>query len=243
MNAKTTKTQEQNLIAACQEAREALANAAQNDALARYKVGAIACKVKDDAKYGANALEQLEAELGLDDKTLYRYAKVAEAWTEAEFKETSKLLNARGLPLTWSHYELIAKIADDEARDALTKRVLEACHTSRALRVEMMASKVESQEAKSETKKGTPKAAIMAFASLVKTIGSVSRDAVVCERKSLPGLKASRAKLPKKDHARLREARKRMEEIKAIFDRLAHEVDDVLDSPRELTSTVTADAA
>lgn len=243
MTATMNKTQEQNLSAVCKEAKEALANAEQNDVQARYKVAAIVSKVKDEAKYGENALEQLEAELGLDEKTLRRYAKVAEAWTEAEFNETSKLLNARRLPLTWSHYELIAAVEDDEARDALTKRVLEICHTTRALDLEIKAAKKESKEAKSGTQTATPKAAIIAFKGLVKTIGSVGKDVAAWEKKSLPALKASRDQFSKKDLASLREAKKRMEEIKDTLDRLTDEVEDVLESSQETTSTVTAHAA
>lgn len=77
----------------------------------------------------------------------------------------------------------------------------------------------------------------------MKAIGSVGKNVAAWEKKSLPALKASRDQLSERNRATLRDAQKRMEEIKAILDRLSGEVYDVLESSQETTPMVTADAA
>ena len=133
--------------AACKEARELLVAADRSDVLARYKVGVIILRVKERRGYGERGVERMEEELGRDQGTLYRYATVVETWEEPDFKALMKRTNAKGLPLTWSHYELLATVKDGRKLNGLITRALKECLSVHALRAIIDAAKQESKQA------------------------------------------------------------------------------------------------
>lgn len=85
-----------------------LVRANRHDVLARYEVSVLLRNVMADAKYADNAITQMQSEVGLSKQSLYRIARVAQAWPESEFGELVKRPNSKGWPLTWSHFELLA---------------------------------------------------------------------------------------------------------------------------------------
>jgi hypothetical protein len=119
-----TAEQQQNFnqVIAC--AREALRKAEQADVPARYKVALIASQLKDEEEFGKDALDRMDEELGLGTSTLYMYAKVPEAWAADTFKVASERLNSKGLPLSWSHWKLLASVKDKDKREALLDKTL-----------------------------------------------------------------------------------------------------------------------
>lgn len=116
--------QAQNLRSALNRLRDELNDADREDVMARYAVASICVEVKDETKYGEKGLDFLESELDMGHSTLYRYAKVAEAWTYEEFQKLAARLNAKGRTLSWSHWELLAAQKDGRRRSALLDRTL-----------------------------------------------------------------------------------------------------------------------
>jgi hypothetical protein len=111
-----------------------LAAAAEADLRGRYDVGCVAHAIRyeDD---GATALQQLGDRLALDESALRRYARVSETLSASEFEWVVSLRTRQGLPLTWSHIELLQQVrssprrrdlANAAARDGCSVRELAA---------------------------------------------------------------------------------------------------------------------
>lgn len=134
---KPNEEQEGKLNGAIAEVKQKLASAERGDLLARHAVAVVILEVKDAAKYGENALERMQEEIGLDRATLYRYASVAEAWTKTDFAKLCDRTNSKQMPLTWSHLELLATVRDGRSRKALLERALKEALTVRGLSAAM----------------------------------------------------------------------------------------------------------
>jgi hypothetical protein len=94
--------------AAERKLRAAMAHA--DDPLQRYATGEIISVVKQNPdRYGDGAVSLLAAAIGETTPRLYRFAKVAEAWSRAEVRQ----LLAQGV--TWSH--LVALVWHAEPKD------------------------------------------------------------------------------------------------------------------------------
>jgi hypothetical protein len=132
--------------------RELLTASRKRGAKATY---VIACGVRDvldgSAKYGSGAAQQLEAELGMDKTTLYRWAAVARAWPKpSAFTKIVSRVNTAGLSVSWSHLELVTEVTAGDQRDALLKEALEKCFSVQALRdriAELKGKRVNGSEA------------------------------------------------------------------------------------------------
>src|ERR1700723_1126723 len=93
------------LLGACSVLRGLLAAASRDEVLTRYRVGAILNDLKRaPGTYGDGAIEGVAAEVGISAQTLYRYAAVADNWSDAEVSEQSAKTNRFGQTLTWSHF-------------------------------------------------------------------------------------------------------------------------------------------
>ena len=121
------------LRAKCTKIRTLLAKEAEGNKPA-YQVGVEVHAVrKDRDKYGKGSVEAMANEIGCTAALLYSYSKVAEAWPNAEkFAAMTDKPNAKGLPLTFSHFIEIAKAAsnartrfiDAALKDSLSVRAL-----------------------------------------------------------------------------------------------------------------------
>lgn len=109
--------------------------AEKHDVAARYYVATMVQAVKDAAKFGEGAIDKLEGPSGLDRSSLYRLAAVAETWAPSDFKKVSAEKAKNGLPLSWSHWEVLAyEVKDGRARNGLMTQALDECLSVRDLR-------------------------------------------------------------------------------------------------------------
>jgi len=113
-----------------------LASADRSEVIDRHEIAVVVRKILDDGtKYGEGAVKQLEAALGIDDRTLYRRAHVAGIWPTVDaIERLLSLRNKFGRPLTWSHLEVLAEVADENDREALIDLTLAKGLSVRKLR-------------------------------------------------------------------------------------------------------------
>jgi hypothetical protein len=85
-----------------------------SNALGKYVVATEVKAVMDErTKYGSRAVEKLARKLGLKAKLLYRWAAVATIWPDqADFYALVQRRNKYGIPLTWSHLEVLTEVTD-----------------------------------------------------------------------------------------------------------------------------------
>ncbi len=103
-----------------------------SEALTRYAVGATIAELKLEP-HGARSVLTAARALGEDLASLYRYAKVAERWTEAEVRALLARTSEGGHRLSWSHLVLIAPIDCEQARARYVERTLHEGLSVRAL--------------------------------------------------------------------------------------------------------------
>ena len=122
------------LRAKCTKIRTLLAKEAEGNKPA-YLVGVEVHAVrKDPDKYASGSVEAMANEIGCTAALLYSYSKVAEAWPSAEkFGAMTDKPNAKGLPLTFSHFIEIAK-ADPKMRANFFDAALKDSLSVRALK-------------------------------------------------------------------------------------------------------------
>ena len=118
--------------------KKKLAGSEKQDAQVRYEVGRVVAKVRGlRARYGSNAVGQLERALGLDENTLRRYERIASTWTPARFSALMTRTTPYGRPLSWSHLDVLAEVADAKRREVLLDEALRE-----GLSVRQLASRV-----------------------------------------------------------------------------------------------------
>lgn len=109
----------------CDKICEALAIAGTEDAKVRHRLGALVNAIQDDAdKYGKRGVEQLAVALGYDKTLLYRHAKVAACWSSKELSELLRRESATGLPISFSHLQLLATVTSARKRNDYIEAVL-----------------------------------------------------------------------------------------------------------------------
>ena len=114
--------------------RKLLANVTASDVRARHRVGQIVVEIRQsDERYGARAVPLLAEALARDESTLYRYASVAEAWSEAALESLLDRRMPGGEPLSWSHLLELAAIPSAEHRERVLNDVLVRGLSVRAL--------------------------------------------------------------------------------------------------------------
>jgi hypothetical protein len=125
--------QEQLFLAALTAARNAKNTADCGSAVAKHMLGVIVLDVRDEARFGTSAVVRLGRELRISEKTLYRYASVAERWTSKEFAALASKVDAKGRMLRWSHWERLATVADAKLREVLLAQALSQSLSVRGL--------------------------------------------------------------------------------------------------------------
>jgi len=212
-------TQQESFKALCAEARNALITAERGDVEARYKVALIARQVRDEAKYGRDGLSRMDKELGLAPSTLYAYAKVPDVWGADEFAVVSSKLNAKGVALSWSHWELLASVDDGRARRPLLERTLRECLTVRELRAAIKEgdSPDHSAEAGTDSVQGIES---KAQSKLTRLLSSMEKEVHAIEEHVLPRIAAGNTKLTDSELSEYRATLKSIEAAESILDRL-----------------------
>ncbi|MDC0743210.1 DUF1016 N-terminal domain-containing protein [Polyangium mundeleinium] len=132
----------------CDKVRKALVKAGPQDTRARYQLGELVKDAKtDEEKYGKKAVAQIAVSLGYDEKTLYRYALVAKAWSLDELNELLKQSSLKtGMPIGFSHLLEIAGIDDKRKRRKYVNQVLKEGLSVRELKVRITAERVAAGE-------------------------------------------------------------------------------------------------
>ncbi|WP_394838669.1 hypothetical protein LVJ94_17400 [Pendulispora rubella] len=83
----------------------------------RYRIGRLIADVKaTEGLYGQGAITELAAALGFSEPTLYRFALVAETWSERQLKALLARKTPHGEPLSFSHLVQLAQVADETLR-------------------------------------------------------------------------------------------------------------------------------
>jgi hypothetical protein len=91
--------------------------------------------MEDENKYGKKGVKQLALALHRDTDTLYDCVKVAKLLATEPFKELSREGSINGLPLSFSHWLVLAK-ADERIREQLTRQALNEGLSVRELKAE-----------------------------------------------------------------------------------------------------------
>ncbi len=128
----------------------------------------IVLDVRDEARFGASAVLRLGRELRISEKTLYRYASVAEQWTSEEFKVLALSIDAEGRMLKWSHWERLSTVSDHKLRQALLDRALSQSLSVRGLNraiIEMVPGRTDGTGHEAEAKT-TPRHLVRILSSL-----------------------------------------------------------------------------
>jgi hypothetical protein len=104
-----------------------LADATVEDMRARYDFGRVLQTLRSRGRgaAGTGILRGIADRLRVDPSALRRYAHVSEAISPLEFAWMTDLTSARGVPLTWSHVELLARVSDAERRRQLALATVE----------------------------------------------------------------------------------------------------------------------
>jgi hypothetical protein len=101
-----------------------LATAAADEVQARYDFGIVLLTLRE-AHAGRSALRVLAERYRFDPSALRRYARVCSAIFPDEFTWLAGLRTCRGMPLSWSHIELLAREPSRQRRKELAIAVLE----------------------------------------------------------------------------------------------------------------------
>jgi hypothetical protein len=113
------------LRAEYEKLRKMLANSERQEVHVRHTIGLVVARVRGArAKYGSDAVGQLERALGLDENTLRRYERIATTWTAPQISTVLKRTNPYGRPLSWSHLDVLAEVTDAKKREDLLDQAL-----------------------------------------------------------------------------------------------------------------------
>jgi hypothetical protein len=98
-----------------------LADASVQDMQARYDLGGVIQHMRERS---AGVVQQFADLLGVDPSAVRRYAGVFATIPPREFAWMTRQRSARGEPLTWSHVELLARVAEPDRRKRLAVAVV-----------------------------------------------------------------------------------------------------------------------
>lgn len=94
---------------------------------ARCEIGLHVVQVMDDReKYGKTALGKLAVALGRDEDSLYDYAAVARLVPKEPFTKLLRERSIHGLPLTFSHWVVIADVCEQTRKNSNEKDLKKA---------------------------------------------------------------------------------------------------------------------
>jgi hypothetical protein len=143
--------------------RERLVKHTGDDVVGQFE---IAVKVKEvidgEATYGSRAVAKLARDLGVDFQRLYTGARVARAWpTESAFDKVIVRKNKHGIPLSWSHLCVLAKVRDSNMREKFLDKAVTDGLSVRDLRAALPPSK--GAKSKSKEPKAPMKGTVVAL--------------------------------------------------------------------------------
>jgi hypothetical protein len=101
-----------------------LAEAQRADIEAKFRVGDAIHAMRYSASFDRDALRLLADRIALEQSGILRTARVAERIQRGERELLLSLVNARGLPLTWSHLEALQHVRGKAARLELARIAL-----------------------------------------------------------------------------------------------------------------------
>jgi DNA-binding response OmpR family regulator len=102
-----------------------MAEAAVAELRAQYEIGQFVHRLRYPGPGEIWRLQDLIAlgqRLNLHPSALRRRARVSETMRPDEFEALASLRTPRGLPLTWSHFELLSKVRSRSRREAIARR-------------------------------------------------------------------------------------------------------------------------
>jgi hypothetical protein len=146
---------------------ELLFKAGTRDTKLRYHIGTqVLDAMTDDDKYGKSAVKYIAEQVGCTAANLYAHADVADAWSSAEFDELAVRKNSKseGLPLSFTHFIIIAQVEDSGLRPKLIADALEEGDSVRELRKRIDALK-SAEEAPAAVRALRPKDALRRLVS------------------------------------------------------------------------------
>jgi DNA-binding transcriptional regulator YdaS (Cro superfamily) len=124
--------------------RTALAEATTDELVGRYAVGQIAGEIREGgARYGSGALRLVARVLGVSQSSLYDATSVVAAFPPTQLPGLRERKNAFGVPLSFSHLVLLARVKPSARRAALLERAYTDGLTERQLRVELLGKPAE----------------------------------------------------------------------------------------------------
>jgi hypothetical protein len=168
------------------ELKKLLSERTTKDAKTLYRVAAVVAEIKNDEKadakkYGKGSVKRLAAELAYTGATLYAYARVAEVWNEEAFEHHLKAVNAKGFPLSFSHFVELARELDAEKRNRLLEKAFAKSLSVRDIAKEIPRSAPPKAKSLTVTVNGLLVAAekeAAKIAQLVTSGGALSTDDV-----------------------------------------------------------------
>lgn len=124
-----------NVSKVCDKVREFLGSGRKQSCTAVYMAGAQLLFVHD--QYGTKQVAAIAKELGYAYTTLTFYIEMARAWSPAEFAVKVKDVNKKGMPMSPTHFRILAGVHDAAQREALRKKCLSKSWNCRELQTEI----------------------------------------------------------------------------------------------------------
>ncbi|WP_438033677.1 hypothetical protein [Sorangium sp. So ce204] len=168
----------------CDNIRRELASTGAEDAKVRHRLGALVNAIqKEPNKYGQRGVEQLARALGFDKTLLYRHAKVAECWSSRELSELLRRKSVTGLPISFSHLQLLATVTSAKKRNDYIEAVL-----TEGLSVRDLKRRLAPAASKASRKQPSPPDAEHALRGLQTTLETWTDRVELLEAEVLPAL-------------------------------------------------------
>ncbi|MFI5296976.1 MAG: hypothetical protein ACHREM_02670 [Polyangiales bacterium] len=122
------------LATICERVRRLYSDSRSGMSLARFDIGVeIRNVMDDDRRYGRHGVRRIAAAVGRDEDSLYRYALLPAAWSREGFAALCARPSRKGVPLSLSHFILIAE-QPEPVRERLVRFALAEAPSVIALR-------------------------------------------------------------------------------------------------------------
>ena len=82
-----------------------------------------AARYADETVYGHKVVDAIAATLSTDSSALRRQARVSEAISPPEFDNLVRVRLAGGLPMSWSHLEVLARVRCKNQRKEIVQAI------------------------------------------------------------------------------------------------------------------------
>ena len=181
---KSVSNIDEELTQFCERARGLWVEAGRSEVGPRYQVAMIVRAVKSESRYGKKGMKRLEETLEVDGSTLYRYAQVADAWSEEELNAIVTRRNTKSLALTWSHLEAIATETDRTRRTLLVEQALSESLSVRAIRQIVKPTSMKRRQTETAKSEDTNSPAGL-LATLSAALDSIEQEARAWDQRHL----------------------------------------------------------